>query len=170
VSGDSAPRIPNFGTRWRSVLSSTTRPLCPPGNEPSARRLGGPQGRSGHGAGENITLPWPCRECNTSRPAHSLVTALSYHSSSDLLVYMAIWRVSRRRVGRQRDNVIPNKTNSNPRAANHPRYTASVKRLWVKGLQVMVLWVETPCCDVVRYQCSGGPWCHTMRNGRRVWK
>jgi hypothetical protein len=51
-SGSIAPHIPDLGTRWKWVVSFTTRPLYPQGKSPRYpldRRLGGPQSRSGRG-------------------------------------------------------------------------------------------------------------------------
>jgi hypothetical protein len=51
-----APRIFDLGTRWRWVVSFTTRPLYPQGKRPwypLDRRLGGSQSRSGCGGEEN---------------------------------------------------------------------------------------------------------------------
>jgi hypothetical protein len=49
-SGGIAPRILDFGTRWRWVISVTSRPLYPHVKSPwypLDRRLGEPQSRSG---------------------------------------------------------------------------------------------------------------------------
>jgi hypothetical protein len=57
-SGGIAPRIPDLGTTWRSVVSFTPRPLYPQGKSPwypLDRRLGGAQSRSGHG-GEDMMM------------------------------------------------------------------------------------------------------------------
>jgi hypothetical protein len=54
-SGGIAPRIVDFGTRWRWVVSFTHRPLYPQGKNrrhPLDRRLGGPQSRFEHGGEE----------------------------------------------------------------------------------------------------------------------
>jgi hypothetical protein len=54
-SGCGDPLTPDLGASWRSVVSSTPRPLCPRGKSPRYpldRRLGGPQNRSGQ-RGEN---------------------------------------------------------------------------------------------------------------------
>jgi hypothetical protein len=51
-SGCIAPRILDFGTRWRWVVSFMLRPLYPQGKSllyPLDRKLGGPQSRSGRG-------------------------------------------------------------------------------------------------------------------------
>jgi hypothetical protein len=51
-SGGIAPRILDFGTRWRRVVSYTLRTVYPQGKSPwypLDRRLGGPQSRSGRG-------------------------------------------------------------------------------------------------------------------------
>jgi hypothetical protein len=50
-----ASRIFDLGTKWRRVVSFTTRTLYPQGKSPwypLDRRLGGPQSRSGHGVKE----------------------------------------------------------------------------------------------------------------------
>jgi hypothetical protein len=86
-SGGTAPRILDLGTRWRWVVSFTTRPLYPQGKTPwypFNRRLGGPRSRSGRGGEEKNTQPR--RESNRRTPivqplAQSLYR-LSYHGSS----------------------------------------------------------------------------------------
>jgi hypothetical protein len=61
--------ILDLGTRWRWVVSFTTRPLYPRGKSPRYpdRRLRGPQSRSGRGE-EKI---FPCPESNLGHPARS---------------------------------------------------------------------------------------------------
>jgi hypothetical protein len=59
-SGGIAPRILDFGTRWRWVASFTPRPLYSQGKSPwypLDRRLGGPQNRSERGGKEKIFQP-----------------------------------------------------------------------------------------------------------------
>jgi hypothetical protein len=60
-SGGIASRILDLGTRWRWVVSFTSRPLYPQGKSPRYpldRKLGGPQSRSGRGGQEkNSHLP-----------------------------------------------------------------------------------------------------------------
>jgi len=54
-----APRIPNLGTRWRSVVSLTPRPLYSRGKSPRHpldRKMGGPQSRSGEWRWDKIPL------------------------------------------------------------------------------------------------------------------
>jgi hypothetical protein len=54
-SGGIIPRILDLGTRWRWVVSITTRPLYPQGKSPSyplCRRLRGPQSWPGRGGKE----------------------------------------------------------------------------------------------------------------------
>jgi hypothetical protein len=66
-SGGIAPRILNFSTRWRRVVSFTPRPLYLRGKSPRhplGRRLGGPQSRSWRGGEEK---PHHC----SSRPVRS---------------------------------------------------------------------------------------------------
>jgi len=63
-----APCILNFSTRWRWVVSFTTRPLYP--QYPLDRRLGGPQSQSGRGGEEKN--PSPCRKQNPGRPPCTL--------------------------------------------------------------------------------------------------
>jgi hypothetical protein len=79
-SGGIAPRIPNFATSWRWVVSFTPWPLYPQWKNacyPLDRRLGGPQGRSGHGD-EGKKFHHSCRqELNTGRPARSTVSILT---------------------------------------------------------------------------------------------
>jgi len=51
-SGGIVPGILDVGTRWRWVVSLTSRPFYPQGENawyPLDRRLGGPQNRSWHG-------------------------------------------------------------------------------------------------------------------------
>jgi hypothetical protein len=58
-SGCIAPRIRNFGTIWRWVVSCTPRSLHPQGKSPWCpldRRLGGPQSRCGRGGESSLTL------------------------------------------------------------------------------------------------------------------
>jgi hypothetical protein len=101
--GDIAPGILDLGTRWRWVVSFTSRPLYPQGKRPwyqLDRRVGGPQNWSGPGGEEKnsqsllgleppiiqpITQRYttelfpkrkihiPRRESNPSHPARSLV-------------------------------------------------------------------------------------------------
>jgi hypothetical protein len=57
-----APRILDLGTRWRSMVSFTPRPLYPAGKcswYPLDRRLGGPQSRSGRGGEDKNSHPPP---------------------------------------------------------------------------------------------------------------
>jgi hypothetical protein len=76
-SGGIVPRILDLGTRWRWVVSFTSRPLYPQGKSPwypLDRRLGGPQSRSGRGGEEkNSQTPSGIEPLNPDRPAHSLV-------------------------------------------------------------------------------------------------
>jgi hypothetical protein len=61
-SGDIAPRILDLGTRWRWVVSFTSRPLYPQGKSPwypLDRRLGESQSRSGRGGEEKNSQPPP---------------------------------------------------------------------------------------------------------------
>jgi hypothetical protein len=72
-----APRIFKLGTRVRSVVSFTTRPLYSRRNFPQYPLhgwLGGPQSQSGRGG--KVKNPFQRRESNASRPARSLVTGL----------------------------------------------------------------------------------------------
>jgi hypothetical protein len=64
-SGDIAPHILDLGTRWKRVVSFTSRPLYPQGKNPwypLYRRLGGPQSRSGRGGKEKNFKPMPSIE------------------------------------------------------------------------------------------------------------
>jgi hypothetical protein len=66
-----APRIPDFGTRWRGVISFTLRPFYPQGKSPwypLDRRLGGPQSRFGRGGEEKNSQPLPGLEPPIIRP------------------------------------------------------------------------------------------------------
>jgi hypothetical protein len=61
-SGGIAPRILDFGNRWRWVVSFTPWPLYPQGKSPwypLDRRLGGTQSRSGRGGEEKNSQPLP---------------------------------------------------------------------------------------------------------------
>jgi hypothetical protein len=61
-SGSIAPHVLDLGTRWRWVVSFTSRPLYPQGKNPwypLNRRLGGPQSRSGRGGEEKNSQPLP---------------------------------------------------------------------------------------------------------------
>jgi hypothetical protein len=72
-----ALRILDLGTRWRSVVSFTPRPLYFQGNNPwypIDRRLGGPQSRSGQG-GEKNSQPLPGLEPQIIQPIVQLYTA-----------------------------------------------------------------------------------------------
>jgi hypothetical protein len=85
-SGGIAPFILDLGTRWRSVISFTPRPLYSQGKNPLYpldRRLGGPQSRSGRGGEEKNSQPPPGIETwNPDRPARSpALYRLSYHGS-----------------------------------------------------------------------------------------
>jgi hypothetical protein len=98
-SGGKAPRILDLGTRWRWVVSFTTRPLYPQGKipwYPLYRRLGGPQSRSGHGGEEKI--PSSRRESNPRTPivqpvAQRYVQAASTPYECLLLTPPSIWGV-----------------------------------------------------------------------------
>jgi hypothetical protein len=65
-SGGIAPHILNLDTRWRWVVSFTTRPLNLGERRRYAldKRLGGPQSRSGRGGEGKKCLLCPCRESN----------------------------------------------------------------------------------------------------------
>jgi hypothetical protein len=57
-----APRILDFDTRWKWVVSFMPRPLYPQEKSPwypLDRRLGGPQSRSEHGGEEKNSQPLP---------------------------------------------------------------------------------------------------------------
>jgi hypothetical protein len=59
-SGGIAPRIPDLGTRWRWVVSFTSRPPYPQGKSPCYpldRRLAGPQSYSGCSGEEKNSQP-----------------------------------------------------------------------------------------------------------------
>jgi hypothetical protein len=61
-SGGTALSILDLGTRWRWVVSFTTRPLYPQRKSlwyPLDRRLGGPQSRPGYGGEEKNSQPLP---------------------------------------------------------------------------------------------------------------
>jgi hypothetical protein len=61
-SGGIAPRIFDLSTRWRWVVSFTTRPLYPQRKNPRYpldRRLGGPRSRSGCSGEEKNSQPPP---------------------------------------------------------------------------------------------------------------
>jgi hypothetical protein len=81
-----APRIFDFSTRWRRVVSFTPRPLYPQGKSPwypLDRRLRGPQSRSGRGGEEkNFQSPPGIEPYNLDRPDRSpALYRLSYHGS-----------------------------------------------------------------------------------------
>jgi hypothetical protein len=80
-SGGIAPHILD-GTRWRCVVSFTTRPLYPHGKRPSYpldRRLGGPQGRFGRCGEEINSHPLPGLEPPIVQPvAHRCTAELSW--------------------------------------------------------------------------------------------
>jgi hypothetical protein len=81
-SGGIAPRILDFGTRWRCVVSFTPRPIYPQGNSlryPLDRRLDGPQSRSGRGGEEKNSHPLPGLET----PDHSDRSPALYWLSSE---------------------------------------------------------------------------------------
>jgi hypothetical protein len=61
-SGGIAPRILDFGSRWRWLVSFTPQPLYPQGKSPwypLRRRLGGPQSRPGQCGEEKNSQPLP---------------------------------------------------------------------------------------------------------------
>jgi hypothetical protein len=74
-SGGIAPRILDLGTRWRWVVSFTSRPLYHKGKNPwypLDRRLGGPQSRSGRGGEEKNSQPLAgIKPYNPDSPARS---------------------------------------------------------------------------------------------------
>jgi hypothetical protein len=64
-SGGTVPHVPDLGTRWRWVVSFTTRPLYRQGKSPwytLDRRLSGPQSRSEYNGKEKN--PTSCRDSN----------------------------------------------------------------------------------------------------------
>jgi len=64
--GGITPPILNFGTRWRWVVSFTSRPLYPLGKLPRSLLdtwLSGPQGRFGRGGEEKYSQPQPGFMC-----------------------------------------------------------------------------------------------------------
>jgi hypothetical protein len=80
-SGGMAPRILDLGTRWRWVVSFTSRPLYTQGKSPwyaMDRRLGGPQSRSERGGEEINSQPLLGLEPPTIQPvAQCYTTELS---------------------------------------------------------------------------------------------
>jgi hypothetical protein len=80
-SGGRAPRILDFGTRWRRVVSFTPRPLYTQGKSswyPLDRRLGGHQSRFGGGGEENNPQHLPGLESPIIQPiARRYTTELS---------------------------------------------------------------------------------------------
>jgi hypothetical protein len=80
-SGGIAPRILDVGTRWRLVVSFTSRPLYPQGKSPwypLSRRLGWPQSRSGRDGEEKNSHPLPGLELPIIQPiAQRYTTELS---------------------------------------------------------------------------------------------
>jgi hypothetical protein len=85
-SEGTAPRILDLGTRRRSVLSFTPRPLHSQGKSPwysLDRRLDGPQSRSGRSAEEkNSHSPPGIEPQNHDRPARNpALYGLSFHGS-----------------------------------------------------------------------------------------
>jgi hypothetical protein len=80
-SGGIAPGIVDLGTRWRSVVSFTLRPLYLQGKSPwypLDRRLGGSQSRPGHGGEEKNSQPLLGLEPSIIQPvAHRYITELS---------------------------------------------------------------------------------------------
>jgi hypothetical protein len=78
-----APRILDFNTRLRWVVSFTPRPLYSQGKNtwyPLDRRLGGPQSRSGLGGEEINSKPWSGLETPIIQPvAQRYSTELSRH-------------------------------------------------------------------------------------------
>jgi hypothetical protein len=61
-SGGTDPRILDLGTKWRWMVSFTTRPLYAQGKSPCYpldKRLGGAQNRCGHGGEEKNFQPLP---------------------------------------------------------------------------------------------------------------
>jgi hypothetical protein len=80
-SGVIVPRIIDFGTRWRWVVSFTPRPLYSQGKTPwypLYRKLGMPQRRSGRGEEEKNSQPLPRLELPIIQPvAQRYTTELS---------------------------------------------------------------------------------------------
>jgi hypothetical protein len=75
------PRTLDLGTRWRGVVSSTTRPLYSQEKSPwypLDRRMGGSQSRSGRGGEEKNSYPLPGLEPLIIQPvAQRYTTELS---------------------------------------------------------------------------------------------
>jgi hypothetical protein len=77
MSGDIAPSILDLGSRWRSVVSFTPRPLYPQGKSPwypLDKKLGGPQSRSGGGGEEKNSQPLPGLEAPIIQPVAQCCT------------------------------------------------------------------------------------------------
>jgi hypothetical protein len=91
-----APLILNLDTRWRWVVTFTTRSLYPRGKNPQypLDRLGGPQRRSGRGDIEKNSLHCPCCESNPGRPARSSVIVLTELSRISSALYSHRLRAS----------------------------------------------------------------------------
>jgi hypothetical protein len=73
-----APLILDLGTRWRWVVSFTTRLLYPQGNSPRYpldRRLGRPQSRSGRGGEQKNSQPLTGLEPPIIQPTAQRYTA-----------------------------------------------------------------------------------------------
>jgi hypothetical protein len=80
-SGDIAPHILHLGTRWRWVVSFTSRPLYSQGKSPwypLDRRLGGLQSRSGRGGEEVNSQPLPGLEPPIIQPVVQRYTTELY--------------------------------------------------------------------------------------------
>jgi hypothetical protein len=93
-SGGIVPHILDLSPKWRWVVSFTSWPLYPQGNNPLYpldRRLGGPQSHSGHGGEEKNSQPSPgIKPQKPNRPAWknanltlSWCKIWGFHSSED---------------------------------------------------------------------------------------
>jgi hypothetical protein len=98
-NGSIAPRILDFGTRWKCVVSFTIRPFYPQGNSPwysLNRRLGRPQSRSGRSGEEKNSQLLPRLEPPIIQPvAQRYTTKLSRLLLERHMyqIYLRIWPV-----------------------------------------------------------------------------
>jgi hypothetical protein len=118
-NGGTAPRIVNFGTRWRGMISFTLLPLYLRVKSPwypLDRRLGGTQSRSGRGGEDRKKVPAPAR--NQTQVVQSISQSLYWLSYRGLLrniLIQVLWSGRTREVHSVSSQFLTN----NPTAAVH---------------------------------------------------
>jgi hypothetical protein len=155
-NGGIALRIPDFGSRWRWVVSFTPRPLYPQGKRPwypLDMRLGGPQSLSGHGGKEKNSQTLPRLEPPVIQPvAQRYTTELSRLPSGKyiLCISQAMYRTFllenlkrpiRRPRFRWEDNIRMHLKETDWEGVEEVHLTPDRDQWWALVNMVMKLWV-----------------------------